>query len=63
MLQTGITPLHKACQYGHVRAVEKLMQEGADVLAVNSVSSIVAIQNQNFSAFSERKIHDIYMHA
>lgn len=36
-LQTGMTPLHKACQYGHVRAVEELIKEGADVLAVNNV--------------------------
>ena len=32
-----MTPLHKACQYGHARAVEELIKEGADVLAVNDV--------------------------
>jgi hypothetical protein len=36
--QTGMTPLHKACQYGHARAVEELIKEGADVLALNDVS-------------------------
>ena len=34
-----MTPLHKACQYGHVRAVEELIHEEADVLAVNDWNS------------------------
>jgi len=36
---TGMTPLHKACQYGHARAVEELIKEGADVLALNDWNS------------------------
>lgn len=38
LAQTGMTPLHKACQYGHVRAVEELIKEEADVNARNDVS-------------------------
>eukprot|EP00960_Hanusia_phi_P034160 750889-Hanusia_phi.AAC.1 len=34
---TGMSPLHKACQYGRVQNVEKLINEGADVLATNDV--------------------------
>lgn len=33
-----MTPLHKACQYGAIRAVEELVKEGADVLYQNDVS-------------------------
>ena len=33
-----MTPLHKACQYGALRAVEELVKEGADVLFQNDVS-------------------------
>uniref|UniRef100_A0A6U4KGG9 Uncharacterized protein n=1 Tax=Hemiselmis andersenii TaxID=464988 RepID=A0A6U4KGG9_HEMAN len=36
---TGMSPLHKACQYGQARAVEELIKEGADVLAVNDWNS------------------------
>eukprot|EP00281_Chroomonas_sp_CCMP1168_P024690 CAMPEP_0206237624 /NCGR_PEP_ID=MMETSP0047_2-20121206/14367_1 /ASSEMBLY_ACC=CAM_ASM_000192 /TAXON_ID=195065 /ORGANISM="Chroomonas mesostigmatica_cf, Strain CCMP1168" /LENGTH=155 /DNA_ID=CAMNT_0053662077 /DNA_START=175 /DNA_END=642 /DNA_ORIENTATION=- len=36
---TGMLPLHKACQYGQVRAVEELIKEGADVLATNDWNS------------------------
>lgn len=32
-----MSPLHKACQYGRVQNVEKLINEGADVLATNDV--------------------------
>ncbi|EKX44061.1 hypothetical protein GUITHDRAFT_109849 [Guillardia theta CCMP2712] len=60
---TGMSPLHKACQYGRVQNVEKLINEGADVLATNDVYPSVlcrgCIHNQNEQGFNQRDYVEI----
>mmetsp|Transcript_39793 Transcript_39793/g.77923 ORF Transcript_39793/g.77923 Transcript_39793/m.77923 type:complete len:167 (-) Transcript_39793:308-808(-) len=59
---TGMSPLHKACQYGMLRAVEELINEGADVLAVNDWNSTPLhwlvkgfVHNQKEKGFDKKK--------
>jgi len=63
---TGMSPLHKACQYGRVQNVEKLINEGADVLATNDWGSSAlhwavkgCIHNQNEQGFNQRDYVEI----
>lgn len=48
--ESGSTPLHYACEYGHINIVELLLRCGADINAINNqnnTSLLVAITNGN----------------
>lgn len=61
---TGMTALHKACQYGRLANVEKLLNEGADVGAKNHWNANCLhwtvkgfVHNQGEDGYEERKQH------